>query len=91
MILPEENMSSPDDLEASTDVQVICDRRVHAKGFNEIRSVLVSALASHGQISDALDIYKEMEEAQCKLEPKAVICLIVSAFLHMCSFPGSFP
>ncbi|XP_015170188.1 pentatricopeptide repeat-containing protein At4g04790, mitochondrial-like isoform X2 [Solanum tuberosum] len=56
--------------------QVICDRGVPAKGFNEIRSVLVSALASHGQISDALDIYKEMEEAQCKLEPKAVICLI---------------
>ncbi|KAK4714848.1 hypothetical protein R3W88_020755 [Solanum pinnatisectum] len=56
--------------------QVICDRGVPAKGLNEIRSVLVSALASHGQISDALDIYKEMEEAQCKLEPKAVICLI---------------
>ncbi|XP_004244155.1 pentatricopeptide repeat-containing protein At4g04790, mitochondrial isoform X2 [Solanum lycopersicum] len=56
--------------------QVICDQGVSAKGFNEIRSVLISALASHGKISDALDIYKEMEEAQCKLEPKAVTCLI---------------
>lgn len=56
--------------------QVIYDRGVPVKGFNEIRSVLVSALASHGQISDALDIYEEMKEAQCKLEPKAVICLI---------------
>ncbi|XP_059284447.1 pentatricopeptide repeat-containing protein At4g04790, mitochondrial-like [Lycium ferocissimum] len=56
--------------------QVIYDRRVPVKGFNEIRSVLVSALASHGQISDALKIYEEMKEAQCKLEPKAIICLI---------------
>ncbi|MCD7463903.1 hypothetical protein HAX54_051680 [Datura stramonium] len=56
--------------------QVIYDRGVPVKGFNEIRSALVSALASHGQMSDALDIYEEMKEAQCKLEPKAVICLI---------------
>lgn len=91
MILPKENMTFSDDLEASTDVQVIYDRGVPVKGFNEIRSSLVSALASHGQMSDALDIYEEMKEAQCKLEPKAVVCLIVSAFLHMCSFPGSFP
>ncbi|KAK4355281.1 hypothetical protein RND71_024252 [Anisodus tanguticus] len=56
--------------------QVIDDRGVPVKGFNEIRSVLVSALASHGQMSDALKIYEEMKEAQCMLEPKAIICLI---------------
>lgn len=56
--------------------QVIYDRRVPVKGFNEIRSVLVSALAFHGQMSDALKIYEEMKEAQCKLEPKAIIYLI---------------
>lgn len=56
--------------------QVIHDQGVPVKAFNEIRSVLASALASHGQLSDALDIYNEMREAQCKLEPKAVICLI---------------
>ncbi|CAN4104074.1 unnamed protein product [Withania somnifera] len=56
--------------------QVIYDRGVPVKGFNEIRSVLVSALASHGQMSDALKIYEEMKEAQCKLEPKAIIYLI---------------
>ncbi|KAJ8542936.1 hypothetical protein K7X08_005459 [Anisodus acutangulus] len=56
--------------------QVIDDRGVPVKGFNEIKSVLVSALASHGQMSDALKIYEEMKEAQCMLEPKAIICLI---------------
>ncbi|XP_047261470.1 pentatricopeptide repeat-containing protein At4g21880, mitochondrial-like isoform X1 [Capsicum annuum] len=56
--------------------QVINERGVHVKGFNEIRSVLVSALASHGQMSDALKIYEEMKESQCKLEPKAIIALI---------------
>lgn len=83
-------MSCSDYLEASMDVQVICDQGVSAKGFNEIRSVLISALASHGKISDALDIYKEMEEAQCKLEPKAVTCLIVSVFLAYVLFPRIF-
>ncbi|KAJ8532600.1 hypothetical protein K7X08_012523 [Anisodus acutangulus] len=76
MILAKESRSSSDDLEASMDVQVIYDRGVPVKGFDEIRSVLVSALASHGQMSDALKIYEEMKEAQCKLEPKAIICLI---------------
>ncbi|KAM3302517.1 hypothetical protein P3S67_017019 [Capsicum chacoense] len=56
--------------------QVINERGVHVKGFNEIRSVLVSALASHWKMSDALKIYEEMKESQCKLEPKAIIALI---------------
>lgn len=56
--------------------QVIYDRRVPVKSFNEIRSALISALASHGQMLDALKIYEEMNKAQCKLEPKTIICLI---------------
>lgn len=71
-------------------MQVIYDRRVPVKSFNEIRSVLISALASHGQMLDALEIYEEMNKAQCKLEPKTIICLIVSAFLHICSFQDLF-
>lgn len=39
--------------------QVIYDRRVPVKSFNEIRSALISALASHGQMLDALKIYEE--------------------------------
>ncbi|KAK4341824.1 hypothetical protein RND71_037640 [Anisodus tanguticus] len=38
----------------------------HQKNSYFLRSVLVSALASHGQMSDALKIYEEMKEAQCK-------------------------
>ncbi|KAK3419765.1 hypothetical protein EUGRSUZ_G00523 [Eucalyptus grandis] len=45
-------------------------------GSNEMKSVLVSALASNGQISDALEMYEEFKQAGCNLEPKAVISLI---------------
>ena len=51
------------------------------KYLNEIKSVLVSALASHGQMSDALDIYEEVKQAGYSLVPKAVIRLIVSSSL----------
>ncbi|XP_057465800.1 pentatricopeptide repeat-containing protein At4g04790, mitochondrial-like [Actinidia eriantha] len=34
------------------------------------------ALASHWHISDALNIYKEIKQAECNVEPKAIICLI---------------
>lgn len=39
--------------------------------------MLVSALASHGQMTDALNLYEEMKQAGSNLEPKAVISLIV--------------
>lgn len=45
--------------------------------------MLVSALASHGQMSDALDIYEEIKEAGFNLEPKAAISLIVSFCMEM--------
>ncbi|XP_062169018.1 pentatricopeptide repeat-containing protein At4g04790, mitochondrial-like isoform X2 [Alnus glutinosa] len=56
--------------------QVVSDKGIPVKYLNEIKSVLVSALASHGQMSDALDIYEEIKQAGSSLEPKAVIRLI---------------
>ncbi|XP_018810795.2 pentatricopeptide repeat-containing protein At4g04790, mitochondrial [Juglans regia] len=56
--------------------QVVSDKGIPVKNMNEIKSVLVSALASHGQMSDALNLYEEIKQAGCSLEPKAVINLI---------------
>nr|GLL22596.1 pentatricopeptide repeat-containing protein At4g04790, mitochondrial-like [Ipomoea trifida] len=56
--------------------QVILDERIPVKSLNEVKSVLVSALASHGQISDALDIYEEIKQTKCNRTPKTVISLI---------------
>ncbi|XP_057473800.1 pentatricopeptide repeat-containing protein At4g04790, mitochondrial-like [Actinidia eriantha] len=56
--------------------QVVLDKGVPIKSLNEIKCVLVSALASHGQISDALNIYEEIKQAECNVVPKAIICLI---------------
>ncbi|GFZ12468.1 transducin/WD40 repeat-like superfamily protein [Actinidia rufa] len=57
-------------------LHVVLDKGVPIKSLNEIKCVLVSALASHGQISDALNIYEEIKQAECNVEPKAIICLI---------------
>ncbi|XP_027063297.2 pentatricopeptide repeat-containing protein At4g04790, mitochondrial-like isoform X2 [Coffea arabica] len=56
--------------------QVMLDKRIPAKSLNEVKSVFVSALASHGQMSDALNLYEEIKQAEGRLEPKAVISLI---------------
>ncbi|XXG82968.1 hypothetical protein AAC387_Pa10g0838 [Persea americana] len=56
--------------------QVLVDGGIPVKNINEIKSALVSALASNGQILDALNIYEEVKEAGCHLEPKAIISLI---------------
>lgn len=58
--------------------QVVSDKGLPVKNLNEIKSVLVSALASHGMIADALDLYEEITQAKFNLEPKAIISLIVS-------------
>ena len=58
--------------------QVVLDKGIPVKNINEIKSALVSSLASHGQISDALKIFEEIKQSGCSLEPKAVISLIVS-------------
>jgi pentatricopeptide repeat protein len=64
--------------------QVVSDKGIPVKNLNEIKSVLVSALASHGQMSDALDIYEEIKQVGSNLEPKAVISLIVSSSINDC-------
>ncbi|XLS84890.1 hypothetical protein HN51_035056 [Arachis hypogaea] len=59
---------------------VILDPTIPAKSLNEIKSFLVSTLASHGQLSKALLVYEEINKAGYNLEPKVVISLIVTAF-----------
>lgn len=54
------------------------DKGVPVKNLNEIKSVLVSALASHGEMPDALKIYEELRQTEYNLEPRAIISLIVS-------------
>ncbi|WCJ37205.1 Pentatricopeptide repeat (PPR) superfamily protein [Euphorbia peplus] len=56
--------------------QVVLDEGIPIKNLNELKSVLLSALASHGQTTDAFDIYQEIKEAGGTVEPKAVISLI---------------
>lgn len=56
--------------------QVILDEGVPVKSLNEIKSGLVSALASNGQMSDALNIYEEIKQVKADLKPKAILKLI---------------
>ncbi|XP_010538848.1 PREDICTED: pentatricopeptide repeat-containing protein At4g21880, mitochondrial isoform X2 [Tarenaya hassleriana] len=56
--------------------QVVLYEEVPAKQLNEVKSVLISALASNGEITEALSLYEEMKEADCPVEAKAIISLI---------------
>ncbi|KAI4333810.1 hypothetical protein L6164_018571 [Bauhinia variegata] len=56
--------------------QVVLDPGIPVKNLIEIKSALVSALASHGQLSEAFHIYEEIKQAGHNLEPKAVTTLI---------------
>lgn len=56
--------------------QVIRDAAIPSRHLNEIRSVLVSALSSNGQIYEALHEYDKIMQAGDKIEPKAAINLI---------------
>ncbi|PIN19274.1 hypothetical protein CDL12_08048 [Handroanthus impetiginosus] len=56
--------------------QVILDEKIPVKNLNEIKSVLVGALASNGQLSSAVNLYEEVKNAGCNLDPKAIRCLI---------------
>lgn len=57
--------------------QVVLDPSIPVKSLNQIKSVLVSVLASHGQLFDALLIYEEIKQAGHSLEPKDIMNLIV--------------
>lgn len=63
-----------------TYVQVILNKRIPVKYLKEIKNVLIGALASNGQSSEALEMYEEMKGAKCDLDPKAIKSLIVSQF-----------
>ncbi|XP_076910860.1 pentatricopeptide repeat-containing protein At4g04790, mitochondrial-like [Bidens hawaiensis] len=56
--------------------EVLSDKRIPAINLNEIKSVLVSALATNGQLTDALEVYEKIKQLDAKLEPKAIISLI---------------
>ncbi|XP_056167549.1 pentatricopeptide repeat-containing protein At4g04790, mitochondrial-like isoform X2 [Syzygium oleosum] len=56
--------------------KVLEEEGVLVNGSNEMKSALVSSLASNGKICDALEMYEEFKRDGCDLEPKAVISLI---------------
>ncbi|XP_076959699.1 pentatricopeptide repeat-containing protein At4g04790, mitochondrial-like [Bidens hawaiensis] len=56
--------------------EVLSDKGIPAINLNELKSVLVSALATNGQLADALEVYEEIKQLDAKLEPKAIISLI---------------
>lgn len=70
-------------------LQVLLDKNIPVNNMNEIKSVLVSALASNGQMTDALNVYGEMGQVKANLEPKAVLSLIVSINAKSCFFLSS--
>lgn len=66
--------------------QVTLDPLIPVKSLNQIKSVLVSVLASHGQLSEALPLYEEIKQAGLSLEPKDVMSLIV----RFCEYISKF-
>ncbi|KAL5132354.1 Pentatricopeptide repeat-containing protein, mitochondrial [Glycine soja] len=56
--------------------KVILDPLIPPKSLNQIKGFLVSVLASHGQLSEALVIYEEIKQSGHKLEAKEVTSLI---------------
>ncbi|KAK9155861.1 hypothetical protein Sjap_003341 [Stephania japonica] len=56
--------------------QVLGEQGIPVKNINELKSVLVSVLASSEHLSDALEIYDEVQQSGGHLEPKAIIALI---------------
>lgn len=64
-------------------LQVVLDPDIPPKSLNEIKSTLVSALASHGQLAESILIYENIKNTGHNLEPKAVINLIVRSFIYL--------
>lgn len=56
--------------------QVVSEKGIPVKHLNEVKSVLVSALAFHGHLSDALSIYEEIKKAGCDPDPKTSLRVI---------------
>ncbi|GKV41147.1 hypothetical protein SLEP1_g48716 [Rubroshorea leprosula] len=60
----------------ATSILVMLQMGIPVKSLNELRSALVSALASNGQMADAVDTYEEIKESGGDLEPRAVLSLM---------------
>ncbi|GKV51230.1 hypothetical protein SLEP1_g57899 [Rubroshorea leprosula] len=60
----------------ATSILVMLQMGIPVKSLNELRSALVSALASHGQMADAVDTYEEIKQSGGDLEPRAVLSLM---------------
>ncbi|XP_024626132.2 pentatricopeptide repeat-containing protein At4g21880, mitochondrial [Medicago truncatula] len=56
--------------------QVVQDQRIPVKWLIEIKRMLVSSLASHGKLSEALVLLEEIKKAGQTLNPRAVLCLM---------------
>ncbi|KAL5207009.1 hypothetical protein ABZP36_031444 [Zizania latifolia] len=56
--------------------QVIRNNEIPPNHLNEIKSVLVGALASNGKVLDGLIMYDEIRQSGFRLEPKAAVALI---------------
>ncbi|GLT65444.1 hypothetical protein SLA2020_378760 [Shorea laevis] len=56
--------------------QVPLDEGIPVNSVNELRSALVSALASNGQMADAVDTYEEIKQSGGDLEPRPVLSLM---------------
>lgn len=63
--------------------QIISDSAFLHKFSNEIKSALVSALASHGQLSDSILLYEDIKNDGHNLEPRAVLHLIVRSLIYL--------
>ncbi|GJM90129.1 hypothetical protein PR202_ga06379 [Eleusine coracana subsp. coracana] len=56
--------------------KIMLDNEIPRKQRKEVKSALVAALASNGQVLEALTIYDQIKESGSSLEPKAAIALI---------------
>ncbi|MED6191607.1 hypothetical protein PIB30_001886 [Stylosanthes scabra] len=56
--------------------QVVLDPLIPPKNLNQIKCMLVSVLAAHGQLSEAINYYEEIKRAGHNLEPKDIMSLI---------------
>ncbi|TVU33514.1 hypothetical protein EJB05_25337 [Eragrostis curvula] len=56
--------------------QILLDKELPRKHRKDIKSALVAALASNGQVLEALAMYDQIKESGSSLEPKAAIALI---------------
>nr|XP_034598491.1 pentatricopeptide repeat-containing protein At4g04790, mitochondrial isoform X3 [Setaria viridis] len=56
--------------------QVLLDKEIPRKLLNDTKSALVGALASNGQVLDALHMYDDIKQSGGSIEPRAAIALI---------------